>query len=182
MKKLTRQQKIFADEYLIDLNGTRAYRVAYPATKKEETAASNASRLIRNDNVSAYIQAAMDARSKRTEITQDRVLKEYARIAFFDPRKFFKPDGSLKKITELDDDSSACISGMDIITKNVMGSDGNFEPEYTKKIKIADKLKALQDIGRHLNMFKEQPSEEEIAPPVKVEIIAKDARRTNNQS
>lgn len=181
MKKLTKQQKVFADEYLIDLNGTRAYMVAYPATKKDETAAANASRLIRNDNVSAYIQTAMDARAKRTEITQDRVLQEYAKIAFLNPKAFFNDDGTIKHISSLDDDTAACIAGMEVVTKNVMGEDGNFEPEYTKKIKIADKLKALQDIGRHLNMFKEQPSEDEVAPPVRVEIIAEDARRTHDK-
>lgn len=34
---LTAKQKIFADEYLIDLNATRAYKVAYPKVKKDET-------------------------------------------------------------------------------------------------------------------------------------------------
>ena len=38
---MTEKQKIFADEYLIDLNATRAYRVAYPSVKKEETARVN---------------------------------------------------------------------------------------------------------------------------------------------
>ena len=33
---LTPKQKIFADEYLIDLNATRAYKVAYPRVKNED--------------------------------------------------------------------------------------------------------------------------------------------------
>ena len=48
---LTAKQKIFADEYLIDLNATRAYKVAYPKVKKDETAAANSSRMLRNDKV-----------------------------------------------------------------------------------------------------------------------------------
>lgn len=161
MKKLTKQQKIFVDEYLIDLNGTRAYMVAYPRVKKKSTAAVNAYNHLRKPNIAAYIEVAMEARAKRTEISQDRVLKEYAKIAFLDPRKFFDESGNLKQISNLDDDSAACIAGMDVITKNVMGEDGNFEHEYTKKIKIADKLKALQDIGRHLGMFKDNQPERE---------------------
>ena len=39
---MTEKQKIFADEYLIDLNATRAYRKAYPSVKKDETAAAAA--------------------------------------------------------------------------------------------------------------------------------------------
>lgn len=48
---MTEKQKIFADEYLIDLNATRAYRVAYPSVKKDETAAQAGSRMLRNVKV-----------------------------------------------------------------------------------------------------------------------------------
>lgn len=79
---MTEKQKIFADEYLIDLNATRAYRVAYPSVKKDETAASAAARMLRNVKVAKYIAERMEERQKRTEITQDRVLNELAAIAF----------------------------------------------------------------------------------------------------
>ena len=49
---MTKKQKIFADEYLIDLNATRAYKVAYPSVKKDETAAQAGSRMLRNVKVS----------------------------------------------------------------------------------------------------------------------------------
>ena len=52
---LTPKQKIFADEYLIDLNATRAYKVAYPRVKNEETAAAAGARLLRNVKVAEYI-------------------------------------------------------------------------------------------------------------------------------
>ena len=70
---LTPKQKIFADEYLIDLNATRAYKVAYPSCKKDEAAAVNGSKLLRNTKVAEYIQERMKDREKRTEITQDWV-------------------------------------------------------------------------------------------------------------
>ena len=79
---MTEKQKIFADEYLIDLNATRAYRKAYPSVKKDETAAAAAARMLRNVKVAEYIQERMQERQKRTEITQDRVLQELAAIAF----------------------------------------------------------------------------------------------------
>ena len=65
---MTGKQKIFADEYLIDLNATRAYRVAYPSVKKDETAASAAARMLRNVKVAKYITERMEERQKRTEI------------------------------------------------------------------------------------------------------------------
>ena len=57
---MTEKQKIFADEYLIDLNATRAYRVAYPAVKKDETAKSAGSRMLTNVNVKKYIDKRLE--------------------------------------------------------------------------------------------------------------------------
>ena len=45
----------FADEYLIDCNGTRAYKAAYPTVKSDAAAATNAGRLLKNAEVQAYI-------------------------------------------------------------------------------------------------------------------------------
>ena len=61
---MTKKQKIFADEYLIDLNATRAYRVAYPSVKKDETAAVNGSKLLRNTKVQEYISERMQERQQ----------------------------------------------------------------------------------------------------------------------
>ena len=56
---MTEKQKKFADEYLIDLNATRAYRAAYPSVKKEQTAAAAAARMLRNVKVQEYIADRM---------------------------------------------------------------------------------------------------------------------------
>ncbi len=57
---MTEKQKIFADEYLIDLNATRAYKVAYPKTKNDEVARAAASRMLTNVNVKKYISDQME--------------------------------------------------------------------------------------------------------------------------
>ena len=55
MDRLTAKQKIFCDEYLIDLNATRAYKAAYKNVKKDATAAAAGARLLRNVKVKSYI-------------------------------------------------------------------------------------------------------------------------------
>lgn len=60
MSKLTEKQKLFVDEYLIDLNATRAYKVAYPHVKSDGAAMSAASRLLRNVKVKAYIDEQLE--------------------------------------------------------------------------------------------------------------------------
>ena len=80
-KVLTPKQQRFVEEYLIDLNATQA---AIRAGYSEKTANEQASRLLANVNVSAAVQAAMQERSKRTEITQDEVLRRWWELANVD--------------------------------------------------------------------------------------------------
>jgi phage terminase small subunit len=87
MAKLTPKQKIFVDEYLVDLNATRAYKAAYPSCKKEETINAAASRMLRNVKVKEYIDIRMKDREKRTEITQDMVLQRWWDIANANPNE-----------------------------------------------------------------------------------------------
>lgn len=53
---MTEKQRKFADEYLIDCNGTRAYKAAYPNVKKDSTAAAAATRMLKNVKVAAYVE------------------------------------------------------------------------------------------------------------------------------
>lgn len=80
---LTAKQKRFCEEYLIDLNGTRAYMAAY-ICKKEDTARVNASRMLTNANIQKYISELMEKQSERTNITADKVLSELEKVAFTD--------------------------------------------------------------------------------------------------
>lgn len=68
-KELTPKQKAFADEYLTDLNGTRAYKEVYRNVKNDATAAAAASRLLKNVKVKAYIAERM--KEIQTEKTAD---------------------------------------------------------------------------------------------------------------
>ena len=143
---MTEKQKIFADEYLIDLNATRAYRKAYPSVKRNETAAQAGSRMLRNVKVAAYIQERMQERQKRTEITQDRVLQELAAIAFAKATDYAEVKDECVKVKdtkELDEQQIRAIAGI---------KEGKFGIE----VKLNDKEKALELLGRHLGMFKDK--------------------------
>ena len=79
MAKLNDRQMRFCDEYLIDLNATQA---AIRAGYSEKYANTNAPKLLQNTAVKEYIQKRKADRERRTEITQDMVLRELAIIAF----------------------------------------------------------------------------------------------------
>ena len=147
---MTGKQKIFADEYLIDLNATRAYRVAYPSVKKDETAAQSGSRLLRNVKVAKYISERMQDRQQRTEITQDMVVKELAAIAFARATEYVEIRSTgvcstvvIKPTTNLSDQQIRAIAGIK------EGANGI-------EIKLNDKEKALELLGRHLGMWNDK--------------------------
>lgn len=73
---MTERQKRFADEYLLDLNATRAYRAAYPAVKKDDTARAAGSRLLANVNVRAYIDEKL-AEMQSRKIADAQEILEY---------------------------------------------------------------------------------------------------------
>lgn len=163
--KLTPKQKIFVDEYLIDLNATRAYKIAYPKVKKDETAAVNGSRMLRNAKVEKYISERMKDREKRTEITQDWVLKELFKIASVNRTDIARV--ATKQVNQITTDENTGeitmvpreIQVVELTDTNKLTAEqqsiiaGIEETKYGIKVSSYDKLKALELIGKHLGMF-----------------------------
>jgi len=144
--KLTPKQKLFADEYLIDLNATRAYKAAYKSVKKDETARTNGSRMLTNANVSKYIKERMNERSKRTEITQDNVLKELATIAFAKVTDFVTIENGVVIVKDTKDIPKDLLPAIASIKEGKNGIEVSF---YNKD-------KSLELLGRHLGMFNDK--------------------------
>lgn len=158
MAGLTDKQRRFVDEYLVDLNATQA---AVRAEYSEKTARQQGQRLLTNVDIQAAIQEARVQQQERTQITADAVLREYAKIAFFDPRKLFQDNGQPKDITALDDDTAGALAGLDVLEEyEGNGRDREFVG-YTKKYKIADKLRALEALGKHLGLFDKDGGDED---------------------
>jgi len=168
---MTAKQKLFCDEYLIDLNATRAYKTVYSKCKTDEAAAVCASKLLRNAKVEKYIEKRMQDREKRTEITQDEVLKELAAIAFADitdyvrviEKQAVQTDEEGKKIPLIDKDGKPIMvptieyTQSDELTKEQTKAIASIK--YGKngiEIEMCDKVKTLELLGRHLGMFKEK--------------------------
>lgn len=162
MRKLTAKQKKFCDEYLVDLNGTAAYlRAGYKA--RGNSAEVNASKLLRNTKVQEYIQERMKHREKRTEITQDRVLQELAKIGFADIKDYLSFRTEQIKVAE-DEEGNSLYRYQHVIelkpsdqVEGVVIS----EVKHTREgiaFKLHDKVSALEKIGKHLGMFKDGPA------------------------
>lgn len=170
-KGLNARQKLFCDEYLIDLNATQA---AIRAGYSEKYANTNASKLLQNTTIAEYIAQKQAAREKRTEITQDMVLREIANIAFSNAADY---------VQVIEKDATAEIDGKMIA---ILDGEGNrvkyktVEPVLTAElskeqqkalsiikrgrdgfeVRPYDKLKALELLGRHLGMWDKKEEEQ----------------------
>lgn len=72
---MTDKQRKFADEYLIDCNATRAYKAAYTRVKNDAVARANASRLLTNANLKAYIDEKLEEMSSAKVASAEEVMK-----------------------------------------------------------------------------------------------------------
>ena len=148
--KLTAKQALFVAEYMVDLNATAAARRAGYSYKNAEVIGYQ---LLQKPLVKQALQAKMKKMEEKTEITIERVLKEYAKLAFYDPRQLFCDDGSPKDTSALSDDVAAAIAGLDVV--EIYEGEGRNRKfvGYIKKYRLADKKGALDSIGKHLGMF-----------------------------
>jgi phage terminase small subunit len=144
---LNHRQERFVEEYLIDFNATQAaIRAGYSA----KTAGQLGERLLKNVQIAQKVDQRREQQAKSADLSAERVLKEAMRLAFFDIRKLVHPDGTPKKLSELDDDTAAAIQGLDV------ASIGNAEVGLgtVLKYKIADKNSAIERLFKHLGLFK----------------------------
>lgn len=142
---LTRKQSAFAVEYVKDFNGKQA---AIRAGYSDGGAEVQASELLRIPKVAAVIADLEHAAEAAALITRERVLREYARLAFFDPRNLYDADGNLKPMTDLDADTAAALTAIEVETK--AGSD---EVIQVRKYRYDSKRGALDSLARTMKMF-----------------------------
>ena len=141
---MTKKQNRFVEEYLIDLNATQAaIRAGYSPDTAKEIGCEN----LTKPNIRACIDRAMAERSKRTGVNADRVGQELAKIAFVNATEVIDPATATVKEDALPEDTAAIQS----VKVKTFGEDG-----LEREIKMADKLKALELLGKHMGMFKDK--------------------------
>lgn len=144
---LNKKQQRFVEEYLIDLNATRA---AIRAGYSPHTANEQGARLLANVSIKAAVDKAIAERSKRTGINQDRVIQELARMGFCKITDIADANGKIKDNASEDD--LACIESIKV--KRSKTENGAVSEE--REVKIASKVKCLELLGKHLGMWNDR--------------------------
>ncbi len=167
MAKLTAKQQRFCDEYLIDLNATQA---AIRAGYSPKTAEQLAYQLLQKTSVQNHIAELQKKREKRTEITQDSVLRELALIAFAKASDYARVvekdamvevDGNMVPVLD-EDGNQVKYRTVEPILTDELTEDQKKAIAVIKKgrdgfeIKPYSKIQALELLGKHLGMFTEK--------------------------
>lgn len=148
--KVHQRRTRFVKEYLLDQNATRA---AKAAGFSQKTAYSQGQRLLKNVEVAKAIDAGHAKINARLDLTVERLKQELARICYLDPRKFFNEDGTLKQVTELDEDSARGLAGFEAAELFEGSGEERKACGYIKKFKFADKNRAIETAARALKML-----------------------------
>lgn len=142
---LADKERVFVEEYLVDLNCRQAaIRCGY----QPDSASNSARKMLDKPNVAAAIDKAL---AERPGVTRARIVDELAKIAFANAGTFFKwgPDGVLIVDSDsLEDGDRAVISE---VTETRSESDSR--TTVTTKIKLHDKLAALEKLGKTMGMY-----------------------------
>lgn len=147
MAKLTDKQQRFVDEYLIDLNATQAaIRAGYSVKTANEQGAQNLAKL----SIQTEISRKMAERSRRTGVNQDRVVMELAKIAFVNATDVIEIEDATVKDGATADDTAAIQS---VKVKVIPTKEGE---GVEREIRLNDKLKALELLGKHLGMWNDK--------------------------
>lgn len=149
-----RDEEPFIREYLVDLNATQAYMRAYNCANTV-TAGPAGWRMLRKASVAARIQAEMDARGERTQITADTVLTELGKLAFANIGDYMsiQSDGTaFVDLSALTPEQAAAISEIQV-DEYVEGKGEDTRNVKRVKIKLVDKGVNLERLGRHLKLF-----------------------------
>jgi len=175
---LTVNEKIFANEWLIDRNGTRAYKVAYPRVKSDPTAGVLACSMLKKPKVAAYIDKKLKKMAEKAELSQMWVLERYKRLVDYDLSDFFDDDGNLKPLSEIPQKALYAVTGFKNVKTSTVNkrANGGVKEIHTllQDLKLTDKKTALDSIGKHLGMFAEDNAQRRPIVPIQINVTLTD--------
>jgi len=126
---------------------------------------------------SPYLKAKLLDRiaqiKKNQQISTERVLQEYARVAFADLRCLVDDNGVPIPLHDLDDDTAAALAGVEL---EVIGDADGPIKTTRHRYKIADKMKALEILAKRLKLF-EDTTNLNLSGEVKVEMSLNEKMR-----
>lgn len=155
---LTRKEKIFCKEYIIDFNGTRSAKAAGYSPVKTNRAAT---KIMNYPNVKAEIERLIEERSKRIQITGDMVVEELAKLGFNNIQDYITTNNAVVDISKINPDKAKGVAEVSSETIE-MGSGKSAIKRTRTKLKLHNKEKVLELLGRHTGIFEKDNSQKSV--------------------
>lgn len=144
---------LFVDEFMIDRNATQAaLRCGY----SPKTAMSQGGRLLRDVAILAEINKRGAEQSRRLQITSDRIMLEYERLALLDPIDLFNADGTMKALKDIPEDARRAIGALEIRELSDIETPGGTIAVQLRKVKLVDKKGALDSLAKIMGLMKDK--------------------------
>lgn len=144
-QRLTPKQSLFIQEYLVDLNATKA---AIRSGYSKKTAAQMGAENLTKPVITQAIMSAMNNRTETVETSAKYVLDRLYQEVEADLADLYDIDGSLKHVREWPEIwRKGLVFGVDVIEM------GDGAAGKVTKLKISDRVKRLELIGKHHAMF-----------------------------
>ena len=160
-RELNARQRKFV---LVFVKTGNASVAAREAGYSQRTADRQGHYLLKNPEIAAEIAKRQGRLAIRMEISTERLVVEMARLAFADPRKLVGPDGMLRAIADLDDDTAAAISSLEITSRPMKNAPLGYVETVTK-VRLHGKNGAIQNLARALGLRGFRPSALDLPPP-----------------
>lgn len=151
LRPLTAKQKCFVEEYMKDFNGVAAMKRAGYQNRNGKLTST---RLLASPQVRAAVDARIAERRAAHELEAERVIVELSRIAFSDARELMTwgPDGMcLRDSADVPDDAAASVAEVSV-------------QKAGTRLKLHDKVKALELLGKHFGLFADRLKAEVSGP------------------
>ena len=173
-----RRRHAFVEAYLA--NSGNALQAAVAAGFSQKTAGVTGYKMLKHPHVVLMLEQRQAELARKFELTTEGVIRNLAQAIYFDPRKLYHPDGSLKDITELDDDAAMALASCDVFEEYAGTGERRALVGHTKKLKWIDKNSAREQAAKILGLYKkdnEQPNAEIAAAARDANTIAKSGLR-----
>ena len=152
-KRLTARQKRFIAEYRKDYNGAQA---AIRAGYSPKNANDQAAQLLSIPQLKEILRRETEDTLKKIGIHAEALLRDRARVAKCDPRRFFNPDGTVKPPQEWDDEMAGAVAGFEVVETFSGQGENRKLSGYIKKLKLNDRNPAQHDLMDHAELFPER--------------------------
>lgn len=146
----TDKERLFCYEYPLDKNATKA---AIRAGYSERSASKIGWEILQKDKIRIRIDEMMEATFEKLELNRENIIQELLTLAMSDIGEMFNQDGSLRALHEIPASTRRAISAIDVEELFEGRGDEREQIGYTKKLRLWDKPKSLELLGKHLKMW-----------------------------